>query len=84
MVLYQQPEPTSIMSPSLCHGFQKQKGVSVPNLGLPQLSTLFRTVFIHAIYSMLDFQISHDLFLFLFFLNLYSFFGIHSFISKFD
>ncbi|XP_031616692.1 liprin-beta-2 isoform X5 [Contarinia nasturtii] len=28
MVLYQQPKPTS----SLCHGFQKQKGVSVPNL----------------------------------------------------
>lgn len=35
MVLCQQPEPTSIMSPSLCHSFQKQKGVSVPNLGLP-------------------------------------------------
>lgn len=33
MVLYQQPEPTSISPSSLCHGFQKQKGVSVPNLG---------------------------------------------------
>ncbi|XP_055307823.1 liprin-beta-1 isoform X2 [Sitodiplosis mosellana] len=31
MVLCQQPEPTST-SPSLCDGFQKQKGVSVPNL----------------------------------------------------
>lgn len=40
MVLYQQPDQnkqattsTSIASSSLCHGFQKQRGVSVPNLG---------------------------------------------------
>lgn len=41
MVLCQHPEPTSI-SPSLCHGFQKQKGVSVPNLGSPKLILTFR------------------------------------------
>lgn len=31
LVLYQQPDSSSIVSP--CHGFQKQRGVSVPNLG---------------------------------------------------
>lgn len=63
MVLYQQPEPTSI-SPSMCHGFQKQKGVSVPNLGLPNTHTQnhFSFFFLLVSFTLL-------LFLLLFFLN---------------
>lgn len=39
MIVYQPPEPT----PSSYHGFHKQKGVSVPNLGFStSISILFR------------------------------------------
>lgn len=34
LVLYQQPDSASIVSPLLNYDSQKQRGVSVPNLGL--------------------------------------------------
>lgn len=42
LVLYQHPEPPSIPSPPLSQGFQKQRGVSVPNLGFPHMLFLYK------------------------------------------
>lgn len=42
LVLYQHPEPPSIIpSQPLSQGFQKQRGVSVPNLGFSIAISLF-------------------------------------------
>lgn len=42
LVLYQPPDLSTNVSQSLCHGIQKQRGVSVPNLGSSFCCSLFQ------------------------------------------